>query len=169
MMDTPKIFDSELKFCEILWTHEPVKSSELVRLCADELGWKKSTTYTVIKRLTERGVVHTENAVVTALVNREDVQSAESRAFVERVRTPCWMALSRLLMAVSASRSCCSYSGTFTLSLSCKSMSMDTMASIALSSMTIFMVSPTTKSSIHSFLTGFLWHSVRFFLTDTHL
>lgn len=83
-MDTPKIFDSELKFCEILWTHEPVKSSELVRLCADELGWKKSTTYTVIKRLTERGVVHTENAVVTARVNREDVQSAESRAFVER-------------------------------------------------------------------------------------
>ena len=84
MMDTPKIFDSELKFCEILWTHEPVKSSELVRLCADELGWKKSTTYTVIKRLTERGVVHTENAVVTALVNREDVQSAESRAFVDK-------------------------------------------------------------------------------------
>ena len=48
-MDTPKIFDSELRFCEILWQHEPVKSSELVRLCADELGWKKSTTYTVIK------------------------------------------------------------------------------------------------------------------------
>ena len=84
MMDTPKIFDSELKFCEILWTHEPVKSSELVSLCADELGWKKSTSYTVIKRLTERGVVHTETAVGTALVNREDVQSAESRAFVER-------------------------------------------------------------------------------------
>ncbi len=83
-MDTPKIFDSELKFCEILWAHEPVKSSELVRLCADELGWKKSTTYTVIKRLTERGVVHTENAVVTSLVHREDVQRAESRAFVER-------------------------------------------------------------------------------------
>ena len=83
-MDTPKIFDSELRFCEILWQHEPVKSSELVRLCADELGWKKSTTYTVIKRLTERGVVHTENAVVTALVSRDQVQRAESRAFVER-------------------------------------------------------------------------------------
>ncbi len=83
-MDTPKIFDSELRFCEILWAHEPVKSSELVRLCADELGWKKSTTYTVIKRLTDRGVVHTENAVVTALVRREDVQSAESRAFVDK-------------------------------------------------------------------------------------
>ena len=83
-MDTPKIFDSELKFCEILWQHEPVKSSELVRLCADELGWKKSTTYTVIKRLTERGVVKTENAVVTALVSRDEVQRAESRAFVDK-------------------------------------------------------------------------------------
>ncbi len=83
-MDTPKIFDSELKFCEILWQHEPAKSAELVRLCAQELGWKKSTTYTVIKRLTERGVVHTENAVVTALVAREDVQGAESRAFVDK-------------------------------------------------------------------------------------
>ena len=83
-METPKIFDSELRFCEILWSHEPIKSSELVRLCAEELGWKKSTTYTVIKRLAERGVVHTENAVVTALVQREDVQRAESRAFVQR-------------------------------------------------------------------------------------
>ena len=83
-MDTPKIFDSELKFCEILWQHQPVKSSELVRLCADELDWKKSTTYTVIKRLTERGVVKTEDAVVTALVSRDEVQRAESRAFVER-------------------------------------------------------------------------------------
>ena len=66
-MDTPKIFDSELKLCEILWQHQPVKSSELVRLCADRLGWKKSTTYTVIKRLTDRGVVKTEDAAVTAL------------------------------------------------------------------------------------------------------
>lgn len=81
-METPKIFDSELRFCGILWSHEPVKSSELVRLCAEELGWKKSTTYTVIKRLTERGVVYTENAVVTSLVRREDVQRAESRAFI---------------------------------------------------------------------------------------
>ena len=83
-MDTPKIFDSELKLCEILWQHQPVKSSELVRLCADRLGWKKSTTYTVIKRLTDRGVVKTEDATVTALVGREDVQRAESRAFVQR-------------------------------------------------------------------------------------
>ena len=76
-METPKIFDSELRFCEILWAHQPVRSSELAHLCAEKLGWKKSTTYTVIKRLTER-------AVVTALVSRDQVQRAESRAFVER-------------------------------------------------------------------------------------
>ncbi|MBQ0038625.1 MAG: BlaI/MecI/CopY family transcriptional regulator [Clostridiales bacterium] len=83
-MDMPKIFDSEYHFCEILWDNEPVRSTELVRLCAEKLGWKKSTTYTVIKRLTERGVVKTENAVVTALVSRDAVQRAESRAFVEK-------------------------------------------------------------------------------------
>lgn len=83
-METPKIFDSELRFCEILWEHQPVRSSELAHLCAEKLGWKKSTTYTVIKRLTERGVVQTEEAVVTALVSRDQVQRAESRAFVER-------------------------------------------------------------------------------------
>lgn len=83
-METPKIFDSELRFCEILWEHQPVRSSELAHLCAEKLGWKKSTTYTVIKRLTERGVVQTEDAVVTALVSRDQVQRSESRAFVER-------------------------------------------------------------------------------------
>ena len=83
-METPKIFDSELRFCEILWAHQPVRSSELAHMCAEKLGRKKSTTYTVIKRLTERGVVQTEDAVVTALVSRDQVQQAESRAFVER-------------------------------------------------------------------------------------
>ena len=83
-METPKIFESELRFCEILWEHQPVRSSELAHLCAEKLGWKKSTTYTVIKRLTERGVVQTEDAVVTARVSRDQVQRAESRAFVER-------------------------------------------------------------------------------------
>ena len=83
-METPKIFDSELRFCEILWEHQPVRSSELAHLCTEKLGWKKSATYTVIKRLTERGVVQTEDAVVTALVSRDQVQRAESRALVER-------------------------------------------------------------------------------------
>lgn len=83
-METPRIFDSEYHFCEVLWETEPIKSTELVHLCAERLGWKKSTTYTVIKRLSERGVVKTENAVVTALVSRDAVQRAESRAFVEK-------------------------------------------------------------------------------------
>lgn len=83
-MDDLHLGAVEARFADLIWKYEPLSSRALVALCGEELGWKKSTTYTVIKRLTERGVVHTENAVVTALVNREDVQSAESRAFVER-------------------------------------------------------------------------------------
>ena len=64
-MDTPKIYESEYRFCLILWAHEPVKSSELVKLCAQQLGWKPTTTYTVIKRLSQRGVLKNENTVVT--------------------------------------------------------------------------------------------------------
>ena len=62
-METPKIFESEYRFCQILWAHEPVKSRELVALCAEHLGWKPTTTYTVIKRLSERGVLKNENTV----------------------------------------------------------------------------------------------------------
>ena len=67
-MEIPKIFESEYKFCEILWEHEPVSSSELVKLCFEKLGWKKSTTYTVIRRLTERGVLQSKDTIVTSLV-----------------------------------------------------------------------------------------------------
>lgn len=83
-MDTPKIFDSEYRFCEILWEHEPISSSELVRLCNEQLEWKKSTTYTVIRRLSERGVIQSENAIVTSLVSKEEALSAESMEVVEK-------------------------------------------------------------------------------------
>ena len=83
-MEVPKIFESEDRFCEILWENEPVTSSELVRLCREKLEWKKSTTYTVIRRLSERGVIKSEDAIVTSLVSREDAQSAESTEIVER-------------------------------------------------------------------------------------
>lgn len=83
-METPKVFESEYRFCLILWEHEPVKSKELVRLCQEQLGWKPTTTYTVIKRLTERGVLKNENTVVTALVSKDEVQAAESNEFVEK-------------------------------------------------------------------------------------
>ena len=83
-MDTPKVFESEYRFCTILWDHEPIKSSELVALCKDQLGWKSSTTYTVIKRLSERGVLKNENTIVTALVAKDDVQAAEIDELVEK-------------------------------------------------------------------------------------
>lgn len=83
-MQVPEIFESEYHFCEILWENEPVSSSELVRLCADRLEWKKSTTYTVIKRLAQRGIIQSENAIVTSLVSKEEVQASESKEFVEK-------------------------------------------------------------------------------------
>lgn len=83
-MDTPKIFESEYRFCLILWEHEPIKSSELVALCREQLGWKPTTTYTVIKRLSERGVLKNENTVVSTLVTKDEVQAAEINEMVEK-------------------------------------------------------------------------------------
>lgn len=82
-MEVPRIFESEYRFCLILWEHEPVKSSQLVKLCQERLGWKPTTTYTVIKRLAQRGVVKNEHTVVTALVSKDQVQGAEIDALVE--------------------------------------------------------------------------------------
>lgn len=83
-METPKVFESEYRFCLILWEHEPIKSSELVNLCCDQLGWKPTTTYTVIKRLSERGVLKNENTIVSSLVTKDEVQAAEINEMVEK-------------------------------------------------------------------------------------
>lgn len=83
-MDTPKVFESEYRFCLILWENEPVKSSKLVELCKEQLGWKPTTTYTVIKRLSERGVLKNENTMVTSLVSKDQVQAAELNEMVEK-------------------------------------------------------------------------------------
>lgn len=83
-MDTPKVFESEYRFCLILWENEPIKSSKLVELCKEQLGWKPTTTYTVIKRLSERGVLKNENTIVTSLVSKEDVQATELNEMVEK-------------------------------------------------------------------------------------
>lgn len=74
----PVIYESEYNFCKILWENEPVKSTELVRLCREKLDWKKSTTYTVIKRLSDRGIIKSENTIVTSIIKKEDAQSIES-------------------------------------------------------------------------------------------
>lgn len=83
-MSVPKIFESEYRFCLILWEHEPVKTTELVRLCREKLEWKRTTTYTVIKRLDERGVLKNENGTVTSLVSKDEVQAAEIDEMVEK-------------------------------------------------------------------------------------
>ncbi len=83
-MEKYKLFDAECKFVNIIWDNEPINSTKLVKLCADKLGWKKSTTYTVLKKLCDRGILQNKDATVTALVKREDVQKYESRAVLER-------------------------------------------------------------------------------------
>ena len=83
-MSTPKIFESEYRFCLILWEYEPINSTQLARLCQEKLGWSRTTTYTVIKRLSERGVVKNENATVTSLVSKEEVQAAEMDEMMEK-------------------------------------------------------------------------------------
>ena len=83
-MSIPKIFESEYRFCLILWEHEPVKTTELVQLCQKRLEWKRTTTYTVIKRLGERGILKNENGIVTSLVSKDDVQASEIDELVEK-------------------------------------------------------------------------------------
>lgn len=83
-METPKIFESEYRFCLILWEQEPVKSTELARLCKERLGWSKTTTYTVIKRLSERGVLKNENTVVSSLISKEEAQLSELDELMEK-------------------------------------------------------------------------------------
>ena len=83
-MATPKIFESEYRFCLILWEHEPLPSEELARLCKEKLGWSRTTTYTVIHRLSERGVVKNENGIVSSLISKDDVQASELDELVEK-------------------------------------------------------------------------------------
>ena len=82
-MEAPKIFESEYRFCLILWENEPINSTQLVELCREQLGWSKATTYTVIRRLSERGVVKNENAVVTSLVSKAQAQASRLDEMVE--------------------------------------------------------------------------------------
>ena len=83
-MSTPKIPESEYRFCLILWEHEPITATEMVKLCQEQLGWKRTTTYTVIKRLGERGVLKLENGIVTSLVSKEEAEASEIEDLVEK-------------------------------------------------------------------------------------
>ena len=83
-MDMPKIHESEYRFCLILWEQEPVTTVELAKRCAEQLGWKRTTTYTVIKRLGERGVLKNENGTITSLISKDDAQASEISELVEK-------------------------------------------------------------------------------------
>lgn len=83
-MEGPKIFESEYRFCLILWEHEPATTTQLVKLCREKLEWKRTTTYTVIKRLCERGVLKNDGGVITSLVSKDQAQAAEIDELVEK-------------------------------------------------------------------------------------
>lgn len=83
-MSTPKIHESEYRFCLIMWEHEPMTAAELARLCNEQLEWKRTTTYTVIKRLAERGVLKNENGTISSLVSKDEAQAGEIGELVEK-------------------------------------------------------------------------------------
>ncbi len=80
-----KLAEAEEKFAEIIWENEPISSPELVKLCEKEMNWKKSTTYTVLKKLCQRGIFQNENAIVSAKLGREEFYGMQSRRYVEDV------------------------------------------------------------------------------------
>ena len=72
----------ESKFADIIWDNEPISSTELVKICEKEFNWKKSTTYTVLKRLSNKGLFVSNNGIVTSLISKEELQSVQSHNFV---------------------------------------------------------------------------------------
>lgn len=79
-----KIYEGEYRFLNILWENEPIASPRLVQLCNERLGWKKSTTYTVIKKLIDKGVVQNDNTIVSSLVSKEEVDRQDSEELLQR-------------------------------------------------------------------------------------
>ena len=82
-MSNLELGEVQTRFAEIVWKHEPIASGDLVKICEKELYWKKSTTYTVLRKLCEKGVLQNENGIVSSLLSREDFFSVKSQKFVE--------------------------------------------------------------------------------------
>ncbi|MEG0076486.1 BlaI/MecI/CopY family transcriptional regulator [Anaerorhabdus sp.] len=78
-----KLTSTEIRFMSLIWDNEPIQSGELVTICADVFDWKKSTTYTFLKRLQEKGAVKNDSSMVSALVKREEIQKYESEDVIE--------------------------------------------------------------------------------------
>ena len=82
-MDELKLGVVESRFADIIWNHEPLHSRELVKLCEIELNWKKPTTYTVLRKLCERGIFRNEGGTVSAVITRQEFYAMQSQRFVE--------------------------------------------------------------------------------------
>lgn len=78
-----KLGPIETRFAEIIWANEPLTTNRLTKLCAEQLEWKRTTTYTVLKKLSEKGLFQTENSVVTSLISKEEFEGMQSEQFVE--------------------------------------------------------------------------------------
>ena len=83
-MPSYKLFDAEYRMMDLLWNREPITCSELSRLCEEQLGWKKTTTYTQIKRMIDRGFLKSEKSVLTALVKRDQVEQYDSEEIIDQ-------------------------------------------------------------------------------------
>lgn len=83
-MENLKLCESDYRFMLVVWENEPVPSGRLVTLCSDKLGWKKPTTYTVLRKMCEKGLLKNEDTIVTSIVPKKKVQAYESGHFVER-------------------------------------------------------------------------------------
>ena len=83
-MEEIRLCDSEYRFLQVVWEAAPVPSGQLAELCRQQLGWKKSTVYTVLKKMCEKGLLRNENAVVSVVVPRERVTASEAEQFVDR-------------------------------------------------------------------------------------
>lgn len=82
-MSDLKLGPIETRFAHIVWDNAPVTTAQLVKLCTEQLQWKRTTTYTVLKKLSEKGLFRMEDSVVTVLMTREEFESAQSADFVE--------------------------------------------------------------------------------------
>lgn len=83
-MEYFKLCDSDYRFMLVVWDHAPINSGQLVKLCNQILGWKKSTTYTTIRKMVEKGYISNENAIVSVLIGKDRVQADESEYFINR-------------------------------------------------------------------------------------
>ena len=78
-----KLGTIETRFAEIIWANAPLTTNQLIRLCAEELEWKRTTTYTVLKKLCDKGIFKTENSLVTAVISKAEFEGMQSEQFVE--------------------------------------------------------------------------------------